>query len=308
MVNITLDKETLSLLLLDQTTGGNIIWATDDYSALGEGYRAEKPITIDEVEVIKPRITKTQSEQLSRTKDMAETFTPSWICNKQNNLIDEAWFKRKDVFNKEDDKSWITTSDKITFPKGKSWKDYVALLRMEITCGEAPYVVSRYDTTTGDDIEIKNRIGLLDRKLRVVTENTSNREEWLEYAEESLKSIYAYEFQGDSLLLARENIYLTILDYYSSLFSEPIEEDIKKRFLNIISWNIWQMDGLKFVVPLSCHETVSYGGSLFDEDVEKLPCPGCTKDDPYLHNGIYSKIKDWQTNETIKALSLLRGL
>jgi hypothetical protein len=32
---------------------------------------------------------------------MAEVFTPSWICNAQNNLIDNTWFGRDNVFNKE---------------------------------------------------------------------------------------------------------------------------------------------------------------------------------------------------------------
>lgn len=44
--------------------------------------------------------------------------------------------------------------------------------RIEISCGEAPYLVSRYDTVTGEFIELLSRIVLLDRKLRVVTENT----------------------------------------------------------------------------------------------------------------------------------------
>ena len=31
--------EILETLLLDRTTGGNIIWATDDYSSRGDNYR-----------------------------------------------------------------------------------------------------------------------------------------------------------------------------------------------------------------------------------------------------------------------------
>ena len=46
--------------------------------------------------------------------------------------------------------------------------------RLEITCGEAPYIASRYDTVSGEPIEIKRRIGILDRKLRVVTENAED--------------------------------------------------------------------------------------------------------------------------------------
>ena len=51
------------------------------------------------------------------------------------------------------------------------WKSYVAEQRMEITCGEAPYLTSRYDTTTGAYIELKNRIGLLDKNELELIEN-----------------------------------------------------------------------------------------------------------------------------------------
>ena len=71
---------------------------------------------------------------------------------------------------------WISTREKIVFPdiKGKQWKNYIDARRMEISCGEAPYLVSRYDTVTGTSIKLNERIGLLDRKLRVVNENTDS--------------------------------------------------------------------------------------------------------------------------------------
>ncbi len=131
-----------------------------------------------------PRVLKKRDTQTARARGMAEVFTPSWICNAQNNLIDEAWFGRKDVFNTEytDEQGchrWKTTGGNIIFPEGKSWKDYIRDPRLEITCGEAPYIVSRYDTTTGETIPIEQRIGLLDRKLRVVGEHTNTSGEWL---------------------------------------------------------------------------------------------------------------------------------
>ena len=56
-------------------------------------------------------------------------------------------------------------------------------MRLEITCGEAPFLASRYDTTTGEVIPIPERIGILDRKLRIVTENAGTQpDEWLKYA------------------------------------------------------------------------------------------------------------------------------
>lgn len=137
---------------------------------------------------------------------MAEVFTPSWICNQQNNLIDEAWFGRKDVFNTESinergEQVWLQTNECIEFPVGKTWKDYVRDVRLEIICGEAPYLVSRYDTTTGEQIPIEKRIGLLDRKLRAINENVDNSTEWLKWAQTAYRSIYGYEWCRYNILI-----------------------------------------------------------------------------------------------------------
>ena len=37
----------LETLLIDRTTGKNIIWATDDYSSRGDGYKFQDSITVD---------------------------------------------------------------------------------------------------------------------------------------------------------------------------------------------------------------------------------------------------------------------
>ena len=86
----TMDNDILDILLLDRTTGRNIIWASDDYESYGESYEAKYPITVFQItkenkDIIQPRVTKNKKEQLSRTKGKAEVFTPSWICNLQNN-------------------------------------------------------------------------------------------------------------------------------------------------------------------------------------------------------------------------------
>jgi hypothetical protein len=122
-------------------------------------------------------------------------------------------------------------------------------VRLEITCGEAPYITSRYDTTTWKFIEVKNRIWILDRKLRIINENTDSEKKWLKATEVAYKSIYAYEYHGDSLLLAREAILYSFIDNFYMKFNKyPNLENIKN-IANIISWNIWQMDGLKWIVP-----------------------------------------------------------
>ena len=292
--------EAFRQLLRDHTTQKNIYWATRDYEYLGENYtfHAEiKPelITGENGNIIRPRVLKGQAIQSSRSKDMAEVFTPSWVCNAQNNLVDEVWFGRKDVFNIENQAmhTWKATTDSIKFPKGKSWVNYVSEKRLEFTCGEAPYLVSRYDTTTGKFIPLQERIGMLDRKMRVISENVNDSETWLKKAQLAYMSIYGYEWQGDNLLLARESLLISFIEYYKAKFGKlPMERSIRY-MAYIISWNIWQMDGLKGVLPDSCHDVTISGTSSFDLAAEGLPCEGCCRGDIHKHNGIYCLIRNW---------------
>lgn len=321
-----LDHDVLELLLTDQTTKEHIIWATDDYASLGDSYLCMSPITVDLItgqngNVIRPRVEKDVDERTQRSKEKAEVFTPSWICNKQNNDVDNAWFGRKsNRFNKEFGTKWESTyarksetdtRDRIRFPKGKTWKDYVLAKRLEISCGEAPYLTSRYDTVTGRFISPKNRIGLLDRKLRVVTENTMSKDEWLYWAEKALQSVYGYEWQGDNVILARENVYYAIIEYYNAVYGEIPDRPLLLRFAEIISWNIWQMDGIKFVVPLSCYHKYQITSTLVGVDwVEtKIPleCQGCKTGKIDKHIGDYSLIRDWETDEPLRFFDVYKG-
>lgn len=302
---LALSPDLLSALLKDHTMSTpteqrNIFWATHDYESLGEGYEYSSPIlprliTGEHGRVIMPRVLKNRDTQSARSRDMAEVFTPSWICNAQNNLIDAAWFGREGVFNKENaDHTWQVNEERITFPEGKTWRDYVRDIRLEITCGEAPYLVSRYDTTTGDFIPVKQRIGLLDRKLRVVGENTATSGEWLAAAQDAYKSTYAYEWQGDSLLLAREALLISFIEYYREKFGkDPLVKSLQY-IAYIISWNVWQMDGLKGVVPGTCGERREVVPSLWGDEEKISHCEGCLKNDLRRHNGTYCLIKDWR--------------
>lgn len=314
--------EAFRKLLIDHTTNKNIIWATDSYSNYnnGEGYQFYDEITVERItgehgNVIQPRAKKHMAEQQRRVKDKAEVFTPAWICNAQNNLIDEAWFGYPNAFNIEvtdenDTHTWIPTEGKIQFPEGKTWCDYVRDMRLEITCGEAPYLVNRYDAATGKrigekidpitentTIDLNMRIGLLDRKLRVVSENTETSGEWLKWAKTALECTYGYEWQGDSLLLAREAVFITVLEYYRAKFGKEIPSQSVDGLAYIISWNLWQMDGLKYVIPGSCE-------AIFDENLigEKIQreCPGCKNGKQDSHIGIKARIRDWKVWKKIK--------
>lgn len=292
--------DVLKTLLRDRTTGRNIFWATDSYAYREEpGYQYSDPITVEAVtrdggRVICPRVLKSRGARQGRTRSMAEVFTPAWVCNLQNNIVDDEWFGRAGVFNTApdgDERRWVPTQGPIAFPPGKTWRDYVRSTRMEITCGEAPYLVSRYDTTTGLAIALPRRVGMLDRKLRVVGENTKTEDEWIAAAEEAFKATLAYEWQGDNLLLAREALLVSFVEYFADKFGgkTPPPEAVG-RIADIVSWNVWQMDGLRGVVPGSCHNRVA-GGT--PQALEQEDCPGCRDNKVSQHNGIKCMLRDW---------------
>lgn len=300
--------QVFNTLLLDQTTKSNIIWATKNYEHLGEKYYFNsnilaESITGDYGSIIMPRVLKSRILQLNRSKEMAEVFTPSWICNAQNNLIDNVWFGRDGVFNSEiqlndGTKSWEVNPNKIVFSNSKTWKDYVKNNRLEISCGEAPYITSRYDSTTGEFIPVDKRIGILDRKLRVINENVESENGWLKESQLAYKHTYAFEWQGDSLLIAREAMLTTFIENFKHKFGkEPSEKNIQS-IAEIISWNVWQMDGLKGVIPESCNKILTVHEDLFgNKSEESHECEGCKTNNSLTHNGLYCKIMDWEEPE-----------
>ncbi len=288
----------LDLLLQDKTTGKNIVWATDDYVANGSAYAPEKEIlpaliTGTNTKIIQPRIAKNKEAQRNRTRKSAEVFTPSWICCLMNNFCDTEWFGRENVFNTMNGHDWTPTAEPVVFESDKHktppWTRYVDSRRLEITCGEAPYLVSRYDATTGEPLPVEKRIGVLDRKLRVVSENTANETDWFFWARRAYESTYGYEYQGDNLLLARENLLCAFADYHFAKFGKPAPLTQLKQIANIIAWNVWQMDGLKDCTP--------YGDSadFFQFDLfgnnDFSATPPC-------------KIRDWRGQKTIKFTDL----
>ncbi|MBM3455231.1 MAG: restriction endonuclease subunit M [Bacteroidetes bacterium] len=284
----------LNILLQDNTTGNTILWATDSYDNNGDSFAPTAHITTELItgalgSLIQPRALKSKTEQLYRTRDKAEVFTPLSIVKQMNDACDT---KR------------VTKNN---------WQEYVGLLRLEITCGEAPYIVSRYDPVSDNQelVPLKNRVGFLDYKLRVVSKYCETNEEWIKWAKIAFQSSYGYEWQGDSLLIARENLLYTFIDYYQDKFKETPSTVLQKEIAEIIVWNIFQMDGLKYVIPMSCtkEKAIIKGEvTLFEtkEDtvVEKF-CEGCVKKAAQKHNGIYVKIMDWVQGKPVFFLDIV---
>lgn len=180
------------------------------------------PINPDKV---MPRYMKAVMEQDTRTKEGGEVFTPYDIVKKMNNTVQKGDWKALEIFIKK--------------------------RVLEITCGEAPFLTTRYDPVTGEEIPIKNRVGLLDRKLHSIPGEEYNVYEdgYVECATEALKAVYGYEMQYDSLFLARRNILMTTIEHFVDRFGrEPDYEQVSK-WATIVSYNLICMDGLSMCLP-----------------------------------------------------------
>jgi hypothetical protein len=284
----------LNILLQDKTTGKTILWATDSYDSNGDSFAPSAHITTDLItgtlgNLIQPRALKSKTEQLYRTRDKAEVFTPLSIVQQMNLACDT---KR------------VTKNN---------WQEYVALLKIEITCGEAPFIVSRYDPVSDKQelLPIANRVGFLDKKLSVVSKYCITQNEWIKWAKVAFQNSYGYEWQGDSLLIARENLLYTFIDYYQDKFKEAPSSELQKEIAEIIVWNIFQMDGLKYLIPMSCKtEQVTIKGieTLFgkeDDQVIEKPCAGCENKTAKNHNGTYVKIMNWKEEKIIRFVDIV---
>ena len=260
----------LGALLQDRSTRKNIMWATDAYLEQGTAYgRSEEIfpelITGEHIGLIKTRARKAFEQQNARTKQRAEVFTPNWIVKKMNDHADEVWFSRSEGFHRLDENGHVA------FKSSRTWKHYVENRRMELTCGEGPYLATRYDAASGEIIPLAERSGLLDRKLRAVNENAADFEEWLAWAYKALQATYGYEFQGDSLLIARVNVLVTFEENMEERWERRPTRAQYRRAIQIITWNLWQMDGLTDRIP--CSEAAEQI-SLFDTGGQE-PRPWC---------------------------------
>lgn len=247
-------------LLVDKTTKQNIIWATDTYSSFGVGYGCREAITEElitrtNVSIIKTRARKAMEQQSDRTRQHGEVSTPLWVCQKMCAHFDGIW----------DGKS--------------SWQKYVDAKVLEITCGEAPFLMSRYDVETGEAIPITERIGMLDRKLRAVNDNTQSEEEWLKWAIRAFRATYGYDYQGDNVLISRLNLLTTFDEYLWERWKRRPTLAEYRKLITVITWNLWQMDGLTGTIPYGIAEEEfqevdwfgMFGGTAEQDEENKQP-------------------------------------
>lgn len=261
----------LNILLKDYTTGDNIKWGTDSYISHGYSFQNDQEIKNNLITgwyegFIRPRADKELEVQLERQRNRAEVFTPSWVIKLQ---VEAALEDMQEL----------------------SLMDFIKTKWLEITCGEAPYMVNRYDMETGDVIPLNKRAGFIDVKFKKINEEIKTETEWVNLALEIYKASYGYEYQGDSLLLARENLILTFIDNFFYMFGAFPKNNLLIEISKIISWNVFQMDGLTYEAPYSDGGFGDNGTqlNLFEEiEIEENITPKL------------AKIKLWKQNKIIE--------
>lgn len=316
----------LDILLIDRsqtiarkgkTYVHKIRWATDSYIDQYHGdKRHHNPysptseiqrelITGKHNMLIQPRAAKSREEQIKRTKDKAEVFTPLDVVKQMNGNV----------------------ARNLNLPPDHNWRDFVSARWLEITCGEGPFIASRYNPVSSSKQIIKpvNRVGFLDEKLKLVNKYCNNIDDWLHWVEVALKSCYGYEFQGDSLLIARENVLMTMNDFYKVKFEHDINLESQaeadgglstaqlEHFAEIISWNIFQMDGLNYTIPLTSEpaksgSTNNLGTTLDKNQISLFNLSSVTKKAKRTtaqKSPKYVKIMDWDKGKPIYFRSLL---
>lgn len=237
-------KSLLQILLKDRTTKRNIVWASPSYEGLGKPFCADQPIKMNLIvgpydSIIQPRVEKDKRNQDIRTRKRAEVFTPPWLVDKQVKIVE-------------------SEMGNLDFER------YIRLRWLELACGEAPYMVTRYDSISGTVIPIPERVGFVDRKLQSICESIDSEKDFIKWAKKAYQSSYGYELQGDSLLLARENLLLSFYEYYQYKFDKEPELKIAKEIAKIISYNVFQMNGITKQIPYSAKTNEGTQLNLFD--------------------------------------------
>ena len=266
----------LTILLKDRTTNKNIVWASPSYEGMGKPFCADQLIKKNLIigpydSIIQPRVEKNKRNQEIRTRKRGEVFTPPWLVDKQVSIV-------------------LDEIGNISF------ENFIALRWLELACGEGPYIVTRYDSISGDIIPVDTRVGFLDRKLHRIAEQSNTEKEFIKWSKIAYECSYGYELQGDSLLLARENLLLSFCEHYDYKFGKLPTMKVIKQIATIISYNIFQMNGLTKQTPYSDDSKDNIQLNLFDyvNNQEKM-------------GDMFTLVKDWKNKVLVSMDSISKG-
>jgi hypothetical protein len=225
------------------------------------GYVTEDGDPLDETAEITPewlmhhfgqlrrRCDKPKAEQRARTKRRAEVFTPTSVVAFMNDHAEAA-------------KCNVPVEELDTV----SWRDRIQLRALDSCCGEGAFTTTLYDPITGEDIPEPERVGILDRKLRLVVEHAPMSLA-PRYLLTALRTSYACDIMGDNVILARMNVYLAWLEAYRRAMGTPPSIAEMNEACEVICGTVMQVDALtgmlpasdlRAVIPVYDHDTLTW--------------------------------------------------
>jgi hypothetical protein len=170
-------------------------------------------------------------DQINKTKRDGEVYTPNDIITRMNRIIIPL------------------NNDEILYDISFKREQF-----MESCCGLAPFINNRFDQNTGQINPIKDRNGIFDLKMKQF-DKLKTHKPYLFFSniKTILKTLYAYEYDNEVLMLCRYTMRDSIKDYYEQYFSNfeitYYGKDYYKEIENIISWNFFNMDTTTNCIP-----------------------------------------------------------
>lgn len=176
-------------------------------------------LTDKPIEQLKFRWELDKSEQELKQTINGEVYTPNYVINQMNKL---SLVKLEQTY-------------------------------LEACCGLAPFINNRYDQIKGCRIGTKRRRGIFDKKIKQIRARLKTPDDFFNQVITILKTLYAFEFDREVLLLARIAMLDSISDYFKVFFKNKYDINNYPEYIqeieNVISWNFFTMDIFTKCIP-----------------------------------------------------------
>lgn len=219
-----IDESVLETLLTDKSTRRPLVWPS------GPNHPAA---WMSREDFLRPQLAAEDPQA-----EQAEFL--EW--NRKLNTLDAAWFGHEPAFNEESAQGWQTLSEPVAFDDPFHWKKYVTRPVFLFQAGHGQALVFRPFAQGAEPMQYGKRMGILDRRLRIISENTREESEWLRWAESALQSLYGTDVSPLAIFQARLSALVAVREAYAQRFGGQLPVREEKYMVTTLCWNLFQMD------------------------------------------------------------------
>lgn len=243
------DDLILDILLRDKTTGKPLVFPPDQTSG-----RPSPFLGLEDLYGV-------QSQK--DMPDEAEEVQTLCSWNRKLNQLDEVWFQRSGVFNTPTAEGWIPAADPVYFEDPFHWKKYV---NQQIYVPDLDWGAALTFAGTSENLPLNERMGQLDRELRLVNENVRSQQEWQKRTSTMLARMLGCAKDPIRLFRARLCVLETCREAFQARFGHLPSARDEKALAHIVARNLFQSEDELNTVPFQeMEETLQL--SLFEESL-----------------------------------------